>query len=146
MATPTGTQPAQQDSYGQPVVALAAAGAGTYTSQQLRTLDQLLEVVANITAISGTSPTLTVTIQGVDSASGQTFTVLVSAALTAVGITRLQVGPMLAAVANLSANAIVPRVVQIQAVIGGTTPSVTATIGYRTITLNNPSPIRPNAH
>ena len=144
MSTPTGIQPAQEDSYGHPEMVLTAAGAGTYTSQQLDTLDQLFELVCNITAISGTSPTLTITIQGVDSASGQPFTTLVSSALTATGITVLQVGPMLTAVANQAANSIVPRVLRIQAVVGGTTPSVTATIGYRTVPLTNPSNINPN--
>ena len=81
MSTQPGIQPAQQDSYGHPVMALVTAGLGTYTSQRLNTLDQLLQVVVNITALAGTTPTLTVTILGVDSASGQPFTLLASAAL-----------------------------------------------------------------
>ena len=51
---------------------------------------------------------------------------------------------MLAALANLVGAAIVPRVVEIEAVVGGTSPAVTATIGYRTFPLTNPSPINPN--
>lgn len=83
----------------------------------------------NITAISGTSPTLTVTLQGYDSASGQYYTLLASAALNATGFTALTIFPGATAVANTTANMGLPAIWNIKAVIGGTSPSVTATIG-----------------
>ena len=82
----------------------------------------------NITAISGTSPTLTVTIQGKDDVSGQYHTILASAALTATGMTVLRVYPRLTAAANLTANDVLAKTIRITTAIGGTTPAVTATI------------------
>lgn len=85
-------------------------------------------VYVNITALTGTSPTLTVTIQAKTPVSGVYYTVLASAALTATGLTVLRVYPGLAATANLSANDILPASYRVITAIGGTTPAVTATV------------------
>lgn len=112
------------------VVSLGGVGAGTYNSgDTVNHNHRGIQVGINITAITGTSPTLTVTIQGKDVASGQYYTLLASAALNATGFTLLTIYPGLTVAANSVANQVMPRTFNIKAVVGGTTPSVTATIG-----------------
>lgn len=112
-----------------PVLTLAAQGAGTLTSPpQTNQQSAGVKVVIDITAISGTSPTLTVTIEGRDPASGKTYPILVSAALATVSTTVLTVFPGIAVTANVAASDHLPLDWDVKAVIGGTTPSVTATI------------------
>ncbi len=81
-----------------------------------------------ISAITGTTPTLTVTLQGKSPVSDQYHTVLASAALNATGLTILRVYPGLTAAANLVATDILPTTWRVVSVIGGTTPAVTASI------------------
>lgn len=85
-------------------------------------------VFVNITAITGTTPTLTVTLKGIDPASGTAYTILASAALNATGLTVLKVYPGLTASANVVASDVVPTTCRIDSAIAGTTPAVTATV------------------
>lgn len=110
------------------VVTLTAAGAGTTNSADIVGIGSGLHLVIDITVAGGT-PTLTVTIQGKDTASGKYYTILQSAALAAVATTVLRVYPALTAAANLVANDILPRTWRVTALVGGVTPAVTATIG-----------------
>lgn len=61
------------------------------------------EVFVNITAIGGAS-TLTVNIEVQDPMSKEWVLLLASAALAATGLTRLEIGPGIATVANVSKN------------------------------------------
>lgn len=115
------------------LLTLAAASANVNSPDQLNPARRGVKVVVNITAITGTTPTLTVAIQGRDQASGQYYTILASAALNATGTTVLTVYPGLPATANVSANDVLPPTWRISATIGGTTPAVTATIGASVI-------------
>ena len=90
-------------------------------------------VFINITALSGTSPTLTVTIQGKDRVSGQYYNILSSVALASTGFTVLRVKPGLTASANVTANDMIPPDFRIITAIGGTTPAVSATIAVSVI-------------
>lgn len=105
-----------------------AASAGVIGADRNATQFKGVLLFIHISAISGTSPTLTVTIEGKAQASGQYYTVLQSAALSAVGLTVLRIYPGLTAAANLVANDILPASYRITTAIGGTTPSVSATI------------------
>lgn len=107
------------------LITYTAAGAGTTTSDQYCHGKGLLLFI-DITAVGGT-PTLTVTLQG-RSPSGVYYTILASAALSAVALTVLKVYPALTAAANSVANDLIPETYRISSVIGGTTPSITATI------------------
>ena len=69
-----------------------------------------LSLGINITALTGTSPTLQVTISGKDAASGAYYTILQSAVLAATGFTLLSVAAGLVAAANTVANAVMPSV------------------------------------
>ena len=66
-----------------------------------------VKVLANVSAIGTGS--ITVTVQGKEPASGQYYTILASAAIVANGQTLLSIYPGLPAVANVSANDVLPR-------------------------------------
>lgn len=85
--------------------------------------------VIDITAITGTTPTATFTIQGKDELSGKYYTILASAALNTVATTVLRVYPGLTAVANVTGTSILPRTFRVICTITGTNPVVTATVG-----------------
>lgn len=88
-----------------------------------------LLVFINVTALGGTTPTLTVTLKGcIDGDASATYTILASTAISATGLTVLRVYPGLTAAANATANDVVPGWCRIDTTIGGTTPAVTATV------------------
>lgn len=109
---------------------LTAQGAATVNGSDLENIGASgCHVVIDITAITGTSPTATFTLEGKDDASLKYYTILASAALTATGTTVLRVFPGATVAANLVASDILPRDFRIKCVVGGTTPAVTATVG-----------------
>lgn len=111
-----------------PLMTLTAAGVGTTTSSDYSVGSGVgVMLYVNITTITGTSPTLTVTLQGI-SPQGVVYTILASAALNSAAQTVLRVYPGLTAAANLVASDVLPAKWNVKAVIGGTTPAVTATI------------------
>lgn len=71
-----------------------------------------IHLVIDCTAATG-SPSVVVSILGVDRVSGKTYTILASAAITGTGTTVLKVGPGLTAAANLVANDVLPPVIRI---------------------------------
>lgn len=86
------------------------------------------EIFVNVTAVSGTTPTLTVRLQ--ESYDGTNFrdvdtTNLQTASITATGIAKLVVYPGIATAANASLNSVLPRTFRLAWTIGGTTPSFT---------------------
>jgi hypothetical protein len=112
-----------------PILTLTAHAA-TLASARIMNLKAVgIKLVIDVTAITGTSPTLTVALRGYDNASGKSFTVLASAAITTVSTVVLTVYPGVTAVANVAANDHLPTQWDVNAVIGGTSPAVTATIG-----------------
>ena len=120
-----------------PVIKLAAAGAGTTTQVVSIPGARGVMIIINNTAVAGgTLPTLTVNVNGVvDDGSGDTYTLLDSAAIAAgtVGVTTLTVFPGAPITTNVSANSIIPSNLSISAVVGGTSPVVTATISIALI-------------
>jgi hypothetical protein len=111
------------------IVTLSAASASGDSPAQISGQTRGVKVVVDITAISGTSPTLTVTIEGYDSASSTWYTLLASSALSATGETVLTVYPGVSVTANQSASDHIPAKWRVAYTIAGTTPAVTATIG-----------------
>lgn len=106
----------------------SAASAGTTGFDMGAGCAKGILLYVHISAITGTAPTLTVTLQGKSPVSDQYHTVLASAALNATGLTILRVYPGLTAAANLVASDILPTTWRVISVIGGTTPAVTASI------------------
>lgn len=74
-----------------------------------------LHLVIDCTAADAT-PSVVFTIQGKDPVSGKVWTILASAAITAVGTTVLKVYPGLTAAANAAANDILPPTWNVKAV------------------------------
>lgn len=106
----------------------AAAGPNVNSADLANTNHKGVKVVIDVTALAGTTPTITVTIKGKDPVSGKYYTILASAALNATGTTTLTVYPGLTPSANSTANDVLSATWRIEVVIGGTTPAVTATI------------------
>lgn len=116
------------------LLTLAAQGAGSVQSPlQLNPGCRGVQLVVNITAMTGTGPTLTVTLKGHDAATDTDYTLLASAALAATGQTVLTVYPGAVVTANVSANANLPLEWSVTATVAGTTPAVTATISANTL-------------
>ena len=111
------------------VATLAAATVSGNSTDQVDIDGRGVQLVIDITAITGTTPSATFSVQGKDMASGKYYNLLTSVALTAVGTTVLTIYPGIAASANVSANTVIPRVFRVSYTISGTTPVVTATIG-----------------
>lgn len=110
------------------VATLTAQGGGTVTSSdQANNYYRCAHVIVDITVITGTSPTLTVTIQGKDAVSGKYYTILASAALSTVSTTILKVCPGITAAANVAVSDLLPRDWRVSYTVAGTTPAVTAT-------------------
>lgn len=71
--------------------------------------------IIDVTAVTAT-PSVVFTIQGVEPISGNVYTILASAAITATGTTVLRVHPSLTASANAIAKDILPMGINIAAV------------------------------
>jgi hypothetical protein len=83
----------------------------------------------DVSALSGTSPSLVVTLLGIDPVSGKAYPILETAAITAVGTVVLRIGRGLAASAGLVANDILPHQFRVGYTIAGTTPSISFSLG-----------------
>lgn len=86
-----------------------------------------LTLVIDATAATAT-PSVVVTVLGVDRASAKTWTLLASAAITGTGTTVLRIAPGLTAATNLVASDVLPPVIRIQSVHGDA-DSLTYSIG-----------------
>ena len=84
----------------------------------------------NVSAVSGTSPSMTLNIQHKDPLSGQYKTIGSSAAITATGTTMLVIYPGIAGVANTNFNNILGEEFRINATITGTSPSFTFSVSF----------------
>lgn len=111
------------------IAALVAAGVGANSPDQENVTGKGINLYINITNLAGTTPSLTVTLQGKDSLTNQYYTILASVALNATGFTRLVVYPGIVAAANTAANDILPDTWRIVTAVGGSAgQAVTATI------------------
>lgn len=114
------------------LVTLNAAATGGNSADLSNTDWRGVNVVVNVTAITGTTPTLTVTIQGKDPVSGQYYNLATNAsAINATGTFVFSVypgGPTSTTSPLFSTASPLPRTWRISYAIGGTTPAVTATM------------------
>lgn len=115
------------------LVTLSDAGTSGASADQINAHGRGLQLGIDIAAISGTGATLTVSIEGKDTASGQYYTMLTSAALTSAGFTWLTLYPSALANADSYVSQVLPRTWRISYAITGASPSVTATIGASVI-------------
>lgn len=124
---------AQRSNTGNTLIASATFTATFTTADQTNHNGRGVELVVDVTAVSGTTPTLVVALRGKDPASGKYYTILASATINAISTTVLHVYPGLVAAANSVANAVLPLTWDVNATIGGTTPSFTMSIGASVI-------------
>lgn len=116
------------------LVTLSAQGIGAINSPDQTNINSRgVQIGVNITALTGTGPTLTVKIQGKDAASGVYYDLLTSAALAATGFTLLTLYPGAPVTANASSPQVLPAVWRVVATVAGTGPAVTATVGASVI-------------
>lgn len=115
------------------VLALSSAAASGESIGQDNPFWRGVQIGVDITSITGTSPSLTVIIEGYDAASKKYYTLLTSAALTTAGLTILTVYPGVTAAANVAAAQALPKTWRIRYTIAGTTPAITATFSANLI-------------
>lgn len=115
------------------LLTMTAASSGSASADQTNLNGRGAQIGVNITALTGTAPTLTVVIEGKDAASGTYYPLLQSVAIAATGFTQMTVYPGLTAAANVASIQPLPRVWRVRTIIGGVTPAVTATVGASVI-------------
>lgn len=111
------------------LVTLSAASASGNSADQVNVNGRGVQLVIDVTAITGTTPSITVTIQGKDAASGKYYTLLQSAAISTVSTNLLTIYPGGLNAANVASPTVLPRTFRVLYSIAGTTPAITATIG-----------------
>lgn len=97
-------------------VTVLASDARTASSDSPEVLNENgrgVDVIIKVSAVPGGGVSATFTIQGKDPVSGDFYTLLASAAITATGTTVLRVFPGATVTANVSANAALPRVFRV---------------------------------
>ncbi len=110
----------------------SAARTATATSERIRRAQGIkgLRFFLDITAASGTSPTLDITIRAYDPVGGDSHDVpgAAFAQKTTTGQDMLTIYPGIAETANESVSDVAPMEYEAVATIGGTTPSFTFTL------------------
>lgn len=109
------------------VLASTARGTGTFNDTIDNDDDHLgMALFLDITAASGTTPTLDIKVQYLDPLTGNAFDLLAGAFVqkTTTGSDHLVIYPGIAVDAN-RVNQVLPGDIRINSVIGGTTPSFT---------------------
>ena len=121
------------------VITLAAAGAGTVNSANINnSVASGIQVRLYVSAATGTTPTVLLTVQGYDPASGQYYPIAATSALAAAATDFyvLTVYPTTLAASGGNATTVeaaIPPVYRVEATIAGTTPAVTGTISVCTL-------------
>lgn len=111
------------------IVTLTAQGAGTVNSADLSGFNVTRAIcVLRVNSQSGT-PSSTFSFQNKDAVSGQYYTTLTSAAVTTVSTNAISFGADLTPAANTVGSFPVARTWRVSITVGGTTPSITGTIG-----------------
>lgn len=112
-----------------PPSTFTASGVGVQLLPPLR--DESLTLFLNVTAVSGTVPTLAVKVQVLDEVSGTWMDVPGAAFASVMSATTasLTIFSGAAAVANVSVNQAVRNIYRVAYTLGGTTPSFTFSVG-----------------
>lgn len=107
----------------------SASRTATQVGRVMGTFDsQNLEVLLDLTVNAGGLGSVTILIEGYDPGKDNFYTLLQSAALTAVAFTRLTVGPGLPVTANVSADSPLPEKIRITITANNANP-VTYSVG-----------------
>lgn len=109
------------------LLASAARTASNDTADQVNYDWKGVQITIDATAIAAT-PSVVFTLQGKDPLSGKYYTILASAAVTAVSTTILRVYPGLTAAANTVANDVLPSTWRVS-IAHGDADSITYSVG-----------------
>lgn len=120
------------------LLTLTAQGTGSVNSvQYTNAVATGLALRLYVTAETGTTPTVMLTVQGYDKASAQWYTVGASTAFAVAANSMYTVNMYPGSAAGSSPtegiNAALPAIWRVEATVGGTTPAVTATVGGCTL-------------
>ena len=110
------------------MLASAARTASVNTADHTNHGARGIHVIIDVTSITS-SPSVVFTLQGLDTASGKYYDLLVSAAIVATGTTVLKLYPGITPVANGAANDILPRAFRVE-VVHADTDSITYSLGF----------------
>lgn len=110
------------------VVSLASASASGTSATLTNAQGRGVTVFIDVTSIGGTTPSFVPSVNGYDSVTGQSYTLLAGPSVTATGTHVMQVYPGLASSAGAAANAVLPQNWQVGYTIAGTSPSVSAVV------------------
>lgn len=115
------------------VITLSAAGTGTVHSVQYgNSVMSGIQVRLYLTVAGGTTPTVTLFVEGYDPASGQFYTVgtttAISVAINTMYVLNVFPGIGSAPSNTTNVNNTLPPFFRVSATIGGTTPALTGTI------------------
>lgn len=111
------------------ILNVSSQTANVNSSDQTNYNGRGVQLGINITALTGTTPTVTVSIQGKDVVSGQYYTLGTSAALNATGFTVLTLYPGVNPSNNVAFSQVLPRTWRVAVTLGGTSPSTNMTVG-----------------
>ena len=103
---------------------VTSGGTGALVNSQAKGLTAVLYVET----LQGTSPSISATVQGYDPITGQAFNLLNGPTVSAAGTHYMQVYPGIATASGVAANAVLPAGVEIVYSLGGTSPTVSATV------------------
>lgn len=112
------------------LLASAARTATTTSDDQTNLTGKAAQVVLNVSSITA-SPSITLTIQGKDSISGNYYTIITGAAVVGTGTTTYTAGLGVASVANVAIGTVLPKTWRVSIAHGDTdsiTYSVSATV------------------
>ncbi len=122
----------ERNNYGVSVESSSAKGSSGNSAAAITNFNARgAEFIFNVSAVSGTGPTLAIKLQVQDIVSGAWVDVpgAVTASITATGTYRLQVYPGITEVANSKVSYALPRAYRFAWTLGGTSPSFTFSIG-----------------
>lgn len=114
-------------------ITLSASGTSGSSADQPNANDKGVIVVVDVTALTGTTPSIIVKIQGKDSLSGKYYDLLTSASISTVSTVVLTIYPGGLTTTNLASSTVLPPLWRVAYTIAGTTPAITATIGATTL-------------
>ena len=116
------------------VATTTGAKTASFNSEFFKYVDYTVNscvIYIDVTAVSGTTPTLTAQLQSLDPASGKwiNITGAVTTTINSISTVTLSIWQWLTAVANSVVNAVLPNTLRLAYTIGWTTPSFTFTAG-----------------
>lgn len=122
-----------RNNYGETVISSVTTNSGGSSPTMTNYNARGAIFFVNITAATGTLPTLTMQVQALDPTSGvwANITGALTTVLASVGMTTLTIGNGITLIANAQVNVNLPRTYRVSYTIGGISPSFTFSVGVQ---------------